>query len=884
MLSRRSASLALVLLAVTVQAQLAAVTADKLSGLKWRSIGPSVMVGRITDIEGVPSDPKTFYVATATGGLWKTTNAGTTFEPLFQDQGSISLGDVAVSPSDPQIVWVGTGEHHARNSVSWGDGVYKSTDGGKTWQNMGLRASFQIGRIAIHPTDPNTVYVGALGRLWGPSEERGLFKTTDGGKTWQKAHYLNDRTGVIDVQIDPKDPDTVLFATYERARDLHDSVPNYDPSTKWSGHSAIYKTTDGGRTFSRLSSGLPTVRMGRIGLDYYRKDPDVVFAVIETELVGANAEQIEAALKRTDRTEQTYTGRREFAGAYQGQQQNVQDRQGPNGFQTGGVFKSTDGGESWVRINSATQRPFYYSQVRADPNDDGILFLLGLQLLRSTDGGKTFENSGRNTHSDHHAFWFDPNDSEHLLLGNDGGVYQSWDRGDTWNYHANIVASQIYHIAIDTNEPYNVFAGFQDNGSWGGPSRKRNGSGNRNEDWVRVGGGDGFVCLVDPEDPDTVYVEIQDGGMTRLDMRTGVRTPIRPPQKEGVDYRFLWDTPMALSHHDSKTFYCMGQFVYRSFERGENLLQISPDLARTARGSGSAFAESPLDNMVLWAGTDDGYLWVTRDSGVTWTNVTANVGLPRHCYVSRIEPSRYVTGRAYVAFDGHRSDYDGPLVFVTDDFGATWRNLSVGLPNGSTRVVREDPTNEDLLYLGTEFTAYASLDRGQTWIDLKPLGLPTGAVHDLLVQKEYGELVAGTHGRGIWILDVAPLQQMTADSIDGEPVLFQPVTATQWNPGPPPKGVNYGTQNLSTDPTGNSATITYWLTERANEVKLVVRTSADEEVAVLTPSNVPGVNRVEWGLRRTGQGPALGPGEYKVVLTVDGKAITRTLTVRADPG
>ncbi|MCH8979497.1 MAG: hypothetical protein IH945_09700 [Armatimonadetes bacterium] len=871
------------------------------SSLNWRSIGPSVMVGRITDIEGVPSDPSTFFVATATGGLWKTTNAGTTFEALFQNEGSISLGDVAVSQSDPDIVWVGTGEHHARNSVSWGDGVYKSTDGGKTWTNMGLKESFQIGRIAIHPTNPDIVYVGALGRLWGSNEERGLYKTTDGGKTWEKIHYINRQTGVVDVQMSPDDPDTLLIATYQRARDYYDNIPNYDPSVKWSEHSAIYKTTDGGKSFKKLTDGLPTVRMGRIGLDYMRSDGDTVFAIIETELAGANEEQIEEWLKEEDRISQTYEGRREFSNSYQGQAQNIQDEQGPKGFETGGVFKSTDGGESWTRINSITQRPFYYSQVRVDPTDPDVLFAPGLRLMRSLDGGKTFENSGSNTHSDHHAFWFDPSNPKHVLLGNDGGVYQSWDRGETWNYHSNIVASQIYHLAVDSREPYNVYAGFQDNGSWGGPSRKRNGQGNRNSDWYRVGGGDGFVCMIDPENPDIVYTEIQDGRMSRTNLRTGERFRISPPRAEGETLRFLWDTPMALSNHNGSVFYCMGQYVYRSMDRGADLRKISPDLTRTDRGSGSAFAESPLDPQVLWAGTDDGYLWVTRDGGTSWTNVTGNVDIRRDSYVSRIAPSRFADGRAYVAFDGHRSNLDEPMLFVTEDFGATWTSLNDGLPVGSTRSIAEDTENENLIFVGTEFGAFASFDRGLSWLDLRANGLPTGAVHELVVHPTAGELVAGTHGRGIWIMDIAALRQVSPETLNGEPVLFAPHSATQWNAGPPRFGENYGAQHLSTDPAPAGATIACWLPADVGEVTLEIRSLDGKHVANVSAELIEGLNFAYWNLRtdppeededqsqrrgrrfRRPQGEAVAPGHYVVVMTVGGKEFTQRIEVRADP-
>ncbi len=874
---------------------------DLLTALKWRSIGPSVMVGRLVDVEGVPSDPSTFYAATAGGGLWKTTNAGTTFEALFQNEGSISLGDVAISRSNPDIVWVGTGEHHARNSVSWGDGVYKSVDGGKTWKNMGLKESFQIGRIAIHPTNPDIVYVGALGRLWGSNDQRGLFKTTDGGETWEKIHYINRQTGVIDVMLSPDDPETLIFATYQRARDMQDSIPNYDPSVKWSATAGIWKSTDGGKTIKRLTEGLPTVRYGRVGLDIMGTNGDTMFAIIETELAGANAEQIEAEMAKEDRINQTVVGEREFAASYQGQQGDIQDKQGPKGFETGGVFKSTDGGESWQRINSITQRPFYYSQVRVDPTNDQVIFLPGLSLMKSTDGGKTFVNSGRSTHSDHHSIWFNPHNTEHVLLGNDGGVYQSWDAGANWMYHSNILASQIYHLTVDLKEPYNVYAGFQDNGSWGAPSRHRSGRGNKNADWIRVGGGDGFVCLVDPYDPDVIYVESQGGNMSRQNLRTGERYRIRAPREEGEDQRFLWDTPMALSHHNGRVFYCMGNFVFRSMNRGEDLRKISPDLTRTKRGSGSAFAESASNPDVLWAGTDDGYLWVTKNGGIDWENVTENIDIRLPSYVSRIAPSRYADGRAYVVFDGHRSNLDEPMMFVTEDFGATWKSLNEGLPQGSTRSLAEDVENENLLFVGTEFSAFASLDRGQTWLDLRSLGLPTNSVQELVVHPTAGELVAGTHGRGAWILDIVGLRQISPDTEAVKPALFAPQTATMWGSGPPSFGVTYGAQRLSTDPTPLGATISCWLPAGTEDVSLEIQTVGGKHIAKIAINPVEGLNIARWNLRadppegeqnpapqsrfrRGPRGQAVAPGKYMVVMTVGKTKITQEIEVRADPG
>ncbi|MBP1596814.1 MAG: hypothetical protein H6Q05_2191 [Acidobacteria bacterium] len=908
-----------------------ALSSSMIESLRWRSIGPSVMVGRIVDFAVVEADPATFWAAPATGGLWKTVNAGVTFEAQFQQQGSISIGAVAVAPSDPNIVWVGTGEENPRNSASWGDGVYKSTDGGRTWANMGLRQSYQIGAVVIHPANPEIAYVGALGRLWGSNEERGLFKTSDGGKSWQKILYIDNRTGIIDIHMNPADPNTFLAAMYVRERDMQDSIPDYDPSVKWSITAGIHKTTDGGKTFRKLTKGLPTVRVGRIGLDYHKKNPSIVFACIETELTGMSREQIEAALKRGPSPERTGPGRedhgpqRPLAATYNGQRENVQDQQGPGGFQSGGIFKSTDGGESWTRVNSVLSRPMYFSKIRVDPGDPNFVYLLGLSLFGSTDGGRTFAgNMSRGTHSDQHAMWIDPADGRHLLLGNDGGVYQTWDRCRSWLYHSNIVGSQIYHLAVDTRTPYYIYAGFQDNGSWGGPSRKRDGRGNRNQDWYSIGGGDGFVTLVDANDPDIVYSEIQDGRMTRRNLRTGESATLRPPTQEGERLRFLWDTPMILSNHNSSIFYCMSQYVFRSLQRGDNLRRISPDLTRTPVGSGSALGESPRNPDVIWAGTDDGYLWVTRNNGANWVNVTQNVGLPRPSYVSRIEPSRYSDGRCYVAFDAHRSDLDAPFIFVTEDFGASWRSLNANLPGGSTRVIREDVENENLLFAGTEFSIYTSVNRGQEWTEMKN-NLPTGAVHDILVHPTEGELIAGTHGRGIWIADISPLRQMTAEALSAGTYLFKPHRATMWGASRPEGGATYGHQDLITDPAPTGAQIYYSLPSEGQQVSLKILTLDRQLVAEISqPGNKAGLNRVEWNLRRVpptppgsqpqaagvgrggqrgagapagaqaaagggrggrgGGGTPVEPGKYIVSLTVNGRELTQPLEIRPDPG
>ena len=674
--------------------------------LKWRSIGPANMSGRITAIAVYEKDPNTWWAATASGGLLKTTNNGITFEHQFDREATVSIGDVQVAQSDPNIVWVGTGEANPRNSASWGDGVYKSTDGGKTWKNMGLKQSFQIGRIAIHPQDPNIVYVGALGRLWGPSEERGLYKTTERGATWQRILYVDDKTGVIDVQMNPQDPKTLLVATYERQRDGFDGN---DPAKKYGPGSGVYLTKDGGATFQKVTQGLPTCNLGRIGISISRQDPQQVFLVLESEKIGlvpenagyaglrgedadagariaevvAKSPAEEAGLKPGDiviaadgntvlsyrelqtaidkhvvgdklklnvsrerksvhleitlgkypapkeprrpgrplSPEEQQRASSKYAGGLGGQNENLE--QGPTAHEFGGVYQSQDGGVTWQRINSLNPRPMYYSQIRVDPDNGNHIWVLGTELYLSKDGGKTFEseNTARDVHVDHHAMWIDPRDGRHVILGNDGGIYVTYDQGAHWDHHNHVAIGQFYHVAVGPRRNYSVYGGLQDNGSWGGPSRVATGSGPINTDWISIGGGDGFVCQVDPLDPDQIYAESQGGATTRINLRTGERSFMRARPPRGTTYRFNWKTPFILSPHNSKVYYTAGNYVFRSPFKGDNLKAISPDITRTDEGTASALAESPVEEGVLYVGTTDGALWNTKDGGHTWVNL-----------------------------------------------------------------------------------------------------------------------------------------------------------------------------------------------------------------------------------------------------------------------
>jgi photosystem II stability/assembly factor-like uncharacterized protein len=1029
--------------------------------LNWRCIGPASMGGRIVALAVYDADPTTYWIGTASGGLLKTVNNGVTFEHQFDREATVSIGDVAVAPSDRNILWVGTGENNPRNSVSYGDGVYKSTDGGKKWKNMGLKKTFQIGRVVIHPKNPDIVYVGALGRLYGPNEERGLYKTMDGGNTWTKMQLpVDSNTGVIDIQMNPADPEMLLVATWERRRDGFDShagaiaaqrTPNtkvdpplvdgydaYDPIKKWGKGGGIFKTSDGGKSFKKLTQGLPTCATGRIGMDWYRRDPKVVFAIIDTEKIGQgvvpgylgvssddapnaggaiitqvtpNSPAAAAGLKAKDiivainkagikkyddfvgliqktkpgdkisidlvrdgkplnlsitlgermpvmagpggraggflfRSEEVPGGvrvtamtpegpaaragilvgdvivavgkekvtraqqileairnaqpgskvalriarggetkdlafvvpprtvgspqrTRPYSALYGGQAPNIQDTQGPDSREYGGVYRSDDAGETWRRINSVNPRPMYFSQVRVDPSNDKLLYVLGVRMYRSTDGGKTFAAGGDNAvHADQHVLWINPRDGRHLIIGTDGGTYASYDRGERWDYLNTKSVGQFYHVAVDTRRPYRVYGGMQDNGSWGGPSHTLDGRGPLNADWVMVQGGDGFVCRVDPSDPDIVYAESQEGNMTRTNLRTGQRAMIKPRAPQGQKpYRFNWNAPMILSSHNPSIFFCGGNYVFRSYKRGDDPRPISPELTMTDQGSATALAESPRNPDILWAGTDDGNLWVTRDGGAKWSNVTARVGLPKPFWVSTIEPSNQVDGRCYVCFDAHRSDNDEPWIYVTEDHGETWKSIRGNLPSGSSRCLREDLFNPDVLYLGTEFAAWSSIDRGASWTRINN-NLPTVAIHEFAQHPTAGEMVVATHGRSLWVVDVTPLRQLTPAMVKAPATLLAPNTAIRWR-RELTRGTIYGMGHR--DYVGENprpgAQIFYALTQKANKVSLTVQDYAGKTLTTLPVQTGPGLHRVEWnliGAAPTGVGLVRQPGVPRI--------------------
>jgi photosystem II stability/assembly factor-like uncharacterized protein len=730
---------------------------DKLKSLELREIGPAVMGGRIDDFAVVESNPDIVFVGTASGGVWKTTNNGTTWTSVFDKEAVSTIGDIAVAPSDPSVVWVGTGEPNNRQSSSWGDGTYKSLDGGKTWQKMGLAATHHIGRIVIHPRNPDVVYVAALGHLWGPNAERGVYKTTDSGKTWSQVLKINDDTGVSDIAMDPQSPDILYAAAYERRRTPY----GFNGGGPDSG---IYKTTNGGATWKKLTKGLPYENggeTGRIGLDIYRKDPNIVYAIVQHE--------------------------------------------------KGGTFRSDDKGETWKKMGDTNPRPSYYSQIRIDPNNDLRIWELGAQMFYSEDGGKKFATDRvRGIHGDYHAMWIDPADSNHMIAGSDGGIHWSYDSGRTWDFINSIAIGQFYEIGLDNEKPYHVCGGLQDNGSWCGPSQSLTRDGITNEDWHLIHGGDGFYAAIDPVEPWIVYTESQDGYIDRRDLRTGQQRSITPEAKYGeAHYRFQWNSPVAVSAHNHTTIYYGGNHLFKSTDRGDtwvrlggdlttgldrNKLQIfgkTPDKKTLSRHDGvqeypsiTTLGESPLTPNVLWVGTDDGNLQVTRDGGKTWKNVATRVsGVPKGTYISRVVASKAAEGAAFVTFDGHRNDDYGIHIFVTNDYGESWKAIRNGIPDsaGSVHVIREHARNQNLLFAGLEFGLWVSWDRGANWTALQN-NFPTVPVDDIQIQARENDLVVATHGRSIWIFDdITPIEKMDAGVLNSDLTFFPPHAATSFN-------------------------------------------------------------------------------------------------------
>lgn len=832
-------SLGLLLPTLALAQDAAPDVASIINPLPPRCVGPTTMGGRVTDIAVYEAEPRIFYVASAAGGLFKTINGGITFAPVYDKGPTAALGAVAVCQTNPDIVYLGTGEGTSRNSTSWGDGVYKTTDGGKTWASLGLADTKHISRIVIDPKDPNVVYVGALGHLWGENEDRGVFKTTDGGKSWQKVLYVDKRTGIADLVMDPKNPKTLLAACWERMRYPWNWISGGPGS-------ALMKTTDGGKTWKKITKGIPEGNLGRIGLNYFRKNPKIVIATIENK--GG-----------------------------------------------GGFYRSTDGGDSWAKVSNQNPRPFYFSIPRQDPSDENRIYIPGVQILFSDDAGKTFRNFPSSVHVDHHAFWINPNDSNHIIIGEDGGLGQTRDKGAKWQMLNGLAIGQFYAATFDMRKPYWVYGGLQDNGCWGGPTQTLRG-GIGWYDYYNVGGGDGFYVQVDPEDWTTLYSESQGGAISRINQLTGEQKFIQPRAAQGEPrLRFNWNSPIMLSPHNSKTVYFAGNRLFKSVNRGDNWKAISPDLTtndpnKQKPGDGSVspentgaeahctivtISESPRKQGLLWVGTDDGLVHVSQDDGTTWTNVTPP-DATRDMWCTRVVASRYVEGRAYATFDGHRRDDYNPYVFVTEDFGKTWTKLTNGLPvNHTVHVVREGLRNENLLFLGTEQGLWVSLDRGQNWTQYKGGDWPTVPVNDIVLHPRDGEAVIATHGRSIWTMPVSALEDMTAENLAKDVVLTKPnpvyllgrVTVGDWS----------GDQDLIFRNTQPGTNVMFYSKADAGDAKVVVSDAEGNTVADLSATAKKGLNVVNWNAGRSRR--RLQTGDYRVTLTVGGKDYVTSVRV-----
>ena len=716
------------------------------AGMKFRSIGPAVTSGRVIAFAVNPNDRANFYVGAASGGVWKTDNAGTTWTPVFDKEGSYSIGAVALDPNNPAVVWVGTGENNAQRSVGYGDGVYRSDDGGKSWKNMGLKTSEHIGKIVIDPRDSNVVFVAAQGPLWSAGGERGLYKTTDGGKTWKAVITVSENTGVSDVAFDPSNPDVMYAAAWQRRRHFYTLV-NGGPE------SAMYKSTDGGNSWTKLKSGLPPGDLGRIGIAVSPADTNIVYATVEAS------------------------------------------------GNLSGIFRSKDRGATWEKMSPNIAQAMYYGNIITDPKDVDRLYIPNVVFQVSDDGGKTQKPLGEKLkHVDNHAIWVDPKNTDYYLVGCDGGIYESFDRGENWNFKANLPIAQFYEVALDTNAPfYYVYGGTQDNNSLGGPSRTRHSAGIINADWFVTNGGDGFRSAVDPEDANTIYAESQNGGLVRFDKRTGENVDIPPIEGVGVEsQRYNWDSPFIISPHSHTRLYFAGNKLFKSDNRGDDWKAISGDLTRNLNrnllpvfgkvqspdaiaknqstalyGNASTISESPKKQGLIYIGTDDGLIQVTENDGGSYRKIEKFPGVPDMSYVSRVLASQHDQNTVYALFNNHQNGDFKPYILKSTDAGKSWTSIAANLPErGSLYAIAEDFVDPNLLFVGTEFGVFFTVDGGQKWIQMKG-NLPIIAVRDIAIQKQANDLVLATFGRGFYVLDdYSMMRQTNKQSLEQNSLLF----------------------------------------------------------------------------------------------------------------
>lgn len=878
-----------------------------MAGLKFRSVGPALTSGRISDFAVNPDKPKEYFIATSSSGVWKTDNAGTTFKPIFDGQKSYSIGCITMDPNHHHVLWVGTGENNNQRSVAYGDGVYKSTDAGKSWKNMGLKSSEHIGKILVDPRNSDVVYVAAIGPLWSEGGERGVYKTTDGGKNWTSVLTIDEHTGVTDMVMDPRNPDIIYAAAYQRRR----HVFTYLGGGPGSG---IYKTTDGGENWEKVNKGLPGGDKGRIGLAISPADPSVLYAIVE---------------------------------AAQGK---------------GGFYRSTTAGASWEKRSGYSTSGNYYQEIIADPVDPDKVYAMNTYMQYTVDGGKTFKSVGeRNKHVDNHCLWINPKDTEHMLAGCDGGIYETFDAAKTWHYKPNLPITQFYKVAVDNAEPfYNIYGGTQDNFSLGGPSRTISVNGPSNADWFVTHGGDGFESQIDPQNPNIVYAQSQYGVLVRFDRQSGEEVGIKPKaRKDEAAYRWNWDAPLAVSAHKAGRIYFAANKLFRSDDRGNSWEVISPDLTKALNrnelevmgrvwgidavaknrstspyGTIVAFSESPLNEDLLYVGTDDGLIQISQDGGQNWQKVESFPGVPEQTYVNALFASQHDENVVYAAFNHHKYGDFKPYVFKSTDRGQSWTSISANLPErGSAYSIAEDHVDPNLIFVGTEFGVFFTADKGANWKQLKA-GLPTIAVRDIAIQQRESDLVLGTFGRGFYVLDdYSPLRNLDEAVLEQEAKLFTPRVALAYEQSSPlggSKGAYQGSSYYVADNLAPVAMIHYYLKEGI-KTKAALRREAEKKnkkdgksiaypsyeelkaereeekpqllftikdgqgtvVRKLMTSPKTGLQRINWdlrfasknpvslsGSRRGGSGSMVAPGTYSVSLA---KIVNGEVQQLADP-
>ena len=834
------------------------------AAMRARAIGPAGMSGRVADVEVVLSDRNVIYVGGATGGVFKSVDGGLTWDPVFDDQTALGVGSIAVFQANPDIVWVGTGEGNPRNSAGVGRGLFKSVDGGRTWSSQGFEASERIHRVLTHPTDPDIVYVGVMGPAWSDGEERGVYRTRDGGNSWERVLWQNERTGVADMVMDPRNPDKIFAAMWEFRR---------EPWFLTSGGpgSGLFVTYDGGDNWRRLGEddGMPAGELGRIGVAVSQSNPNVVYALVE-----ATASEL---------------------------------------------IRSEDGGRTWQTISDepgVVPRPFYYADLRVDPLNENRIYSLNGAVQVSEDQGRTWSTVVPSSiiHGDVHELWIDPDDSRRMILGEDGGIAFTYDRGDSWRFVENLPLAQFYHIAVDDAQPFNIYGGLQDNGSWFGPSTVWENKGILNAHWTRVGGGDGFSVMPDRSDPERYgYSMSQGGNLLHFDKLTGARRSIRPVHPAGERLRFNWNAGLTWDPLDDSAIYLGSQFLHRSRDQGRSWEILSPDLTTdnpekqrayesggiTVDASGAemhttiiSIGPSSLEEGLIWVGTDDGNVQVTRDGGTTWVNVRDNVpGLPEGIWIPDVQPSTHVAGRAYLVAEDHRRGEWTPYVWVTENYGEDWSSIATAEIDGFVHAIEEDPVSPNLLFLGTEFGLRVSLDRGDTWMPFTA-GVPAVPIRDLVVHPRDGDLVLGTHGRALLVVDdIRPLREMSQN-----PDIH---TATVHAFGPPPalavniaeaigyRSTGHAMQQAETRPEG--ALLTFWAGE-AGTARLEVTNASGNLVYSDSVEADAGLNRVIWDLRPGGDADealprqlAVAPGDYSVAVALNGAESATTLVVRGDP-